>query len=414
LAFLTGLIFIPFFAQNIETLLVGDVLMGLPWGVFQTLAPAYAAEVTPVVLRPYLTTYVNMNWGFGQLLSSGVLRALLSREDEWAYRIPFAMQWMWPVPLIVAIAFAPESPWWLVRRGRNEDAKKSLQALTSAMSDEELNQTVSMMRHTNEVEIEIEIEKQMEAGTSYLDCFKGVNLRRTEITIVSWVVQAACGASLIGYSAYFFRQAGLPTTISFDFSMAVYAAAIAGVFISWFAMAHFGRRTIYLAGLGAIFLTMLSIGGAGLAENRPSSFAIGSLLLVFTLIYDITVGSLAYSIVTEMPSSRLRTKTIVLARSTYNCQGIINGVITPYMLNPGAWNWSGRTGFFWAGTSFLCLTWTFFRLPEPAGRTFAEMDVLFEQKVSARKFEETDVNLFQGSQVTNGSDDRKSETDVKA
>jgi SP family general alpha glucoside:H+ symporter-like MFS transporter len=58
LALLTGLIFIPFFAQNIETLLAGDVLMGIPWGVFQTLTPAYAAEVCPVVLRPYLTTYV--------------------------------------------------------------------------------------------------------------------------------------------------------------------------------------------------------------------------------------------------------------------------------------------------------------------------------------------------------------------
>lgn len=58
LTLLTGLIFIPFFAHNIETLLVGDILMGIPWGIFQTLAPAYAAEVCPVILRPYLTTYV--------------------------------------------------------------------------------------------------------------------------------------------------------------------------------------------------------------------------------------------------------------------------------------------------------------------------------------------------------------------
>lgn len=58
LALLTGLIFIPVFAQNIETLLVADILMGIPWGVFQTLTPAYAVEVTPVALRGYLVRAV--------------------------------------------------------------------------------------------------------------------------------------------------------------------------------------------------------------------------------------------------------------------------------------------------------------------------------------------------------------------
>lgn len=54
LVLITGLIFIPVFAQNIQTLLVADILLGIPWGVFQTLTPAYAVEVTPVALRGYL------------------------------------------------------------------------------------------------------------------------------------------------------------------------------------------------------------------------------------------------------------------------------------------------------------------------------------------------------------------------
>lgn len=57
LVFLIGLIFIPFFSQNLPTLLVGDILLGIPWGVFQTLTTAYAAEMCPVPLRGYLTTY---------------------------------------------------------------------------------------------------------------------------------------------------------------------------------------------------------------------------------------------------------------------------------------------------------------------------------------------------------------------
>jgi SP family general alpha glucoside:H+ symporter-like MFS transporter len=53
-------IFILFFAPNVQTLVIGEVFCGIPWGMFQTLAPQYASEVAPVVLRPYLTTYVNM------------------------------------------------------------------------------------------------------------------------------------------------------------------------------------------------------------------------------------------------------------------------------------------------------------------------------------------------------------------
>lgn len=56
----TCFIFILFFAPNVKVLVVGQVLCGIPWGMFQTLAPQYASEVAPVVLRPYLTTYVNM------------------------------------------------------------------------------------------------------------------------------------------------------------------------------------------------------------------------------------------------------------------------------------------------------------------------------------------------------------------
>lgn len=286
--------------------------------------------------------------------------------------------------------FAPDSPWWLSRRGRHEDAKKALQRLTSNAPESDLDQTVAMMRHTDE------LEKEMSAGTSYWDCFKGVDLRRTEITCLAWAVQPLCGASLMGFSAYFFEQAGLSTDISFDFSMGLYAIAMLVVIIAWFAMARLGRRTLFVGGLSFMCLVLLIIGFVALAPPKAKgpNFAIGSMLVVWALVYNITVGTITYSIVTEMPSSRLRTKTVVLGRNLYNVIGIINGVITPRMLNPSAWNWKGKAGFFWAGMCLLCLIWAFFRLPEPKGRTYGEMDALFDRKVSARKFKSTAAELF--------------------
>jgi SP family general alpha glucoside:H+ symporter-like MFS transporter len=65
------------------------------------------------------------------------------------------------------------------------------------------------------------------------------------------------------------------------------------------------------------------------------------------------------------------------------------------MLTPTAWNWGNYAGFFWAGSCFSAIVYTYFRVPEPAGRTFAELDLLFERRVSARKFKETNVDAFE-------------------
>ena len=151
LVFLTAVIFVTFFAQNLPMLLIGQLLCGLPWGTFQIATTAYASEIAPVNLRGYLTTYVNMCWSIGQLIEAGVLRGMLGRQDQWAYRIPFAIQWLWPVPLLVASLLMPESPWWLVRRGRFDDAKRSLDRLTTKTDAEfDVSKVVAMMEHTSQ------------------------------------------------------------------------------------------------------------------------------------------------------------------------------------------------------------------------------------------------------------------------
>ena len=66
------------------------------------------------------------------------------------------------------------------------------------------------------------------------------------------------------------------------------------------------------------------------------------------------------------------------------------------MLSPNDWNWAGMTGFFYAGLTALLAVFMYFMLPECKDRTYAELDVLFENKVSARKFHKVDVDQFSG------------------
>merc|ERR1712000_800658 len=67
-----GTIFCQFFASSLPVLLVGRMLSSVPFGIFAASVNTYAAEICPVVLRGYLTTYVYLCWILGQFVSSGV------------------------------------------------------------------------------------------------------------------------------------------------------------------------------------------------------------------------------------------------------------------------------------------------------------------------------------------------------
>jgi SP family general alpha glucoside:H+ symporter-like MFS transporter len=300
---------------------------------------------------------------------------------------------------MIGIVFAPESPWWLVRKNRLEEAKASLLRLTSPGRIEfDADQVITLMVVTTEN------ERESGTGTRYIDCFRGVDLRRTSISCCCWGIQILSGTGLRIYSTYFYQQAGLPTEQAFTMSIVQYALGIVGVFVAWMSLPRFGRRTIYLWGLAILAVVLLVIGGLGVAESRSPSpadssgssrlaWSIGSMLIVYTFFYDVTVGPVCYSLVAEIPSVRLRSKSIVLARMTYNILNIISNIITPYMLNPSAWNWGAKAGFFYGGTCVLSLVYTYFCIPEPSGRTYAELSILFQRNVSARSFAKTHVDL---------------------
>jgi SP family general alpha glucoside:H+ symporter-like MFS transporter len=307
---------------------------------------------------------------------------------------------MWPLPLVVGVLFAPESPWWHVRKGHVEEAKHALRRLTSAHHAQEANfnvdDTVAMMVHTDA------LERQVSVGTSYWHCFKGVDLRRTEIVSLVWVIQTFCGSGLIGYSIYFFRSAGLTAQGAFDLGMAQYALGAIGTMASWFVMGWVGRRTLYCWGLAILTVLLVIVGGLGIPQlvaNGPLGWGVGACIILYTFVYDLTIGPVCYSLVAELSSTRLKAKSIVLARNFYNMAGLINNALTPNMINPDSWAWGAKAGFFWAGACFLCWLWAYFRLPEPKGRTYGELDVLFENRVSARKFASTKVDQYSSDHI---------------
>ncbi len=354
-ALMTACVFVSFFGMSVELQAVGQILCGLvftvpwcqpaeadaescslPWGIFATIGPAYASELCPLPLRVYLTAYTNMCFTIGQFVGAGVLQSFLKREDDWAWRIPFALQWIWIPFLAAAAVFMPESPWHLVRKGRLVDAEKSVLRLMAEHEKGNAKGLVALMIHTND------LEREIAAGTSYLDCFKGIDLRRTEIAVVSFLCQILSGAQFAYSATYFFQQAGLASEDAYKLALGGTAIAFCSSIAAWVLMRHVGRRSLYLSGMSTMAVLLFVIGCLAIDTSKDAVKWVQSVLcLLWLLTYSLTVGPVGWVVPAEVSSTRLRSQTVVLARNGYYLAQIVANVIQPYMMNPLAWNWKG-------------------------------------------------------------------------
>lgn len=378
----SGLVFFQFFARSLPVLYVGELLGGIVLGVYTVLAPSYASEVCPLPLRGLLTSYVNLCWVMGQLVATGIIAGTSRLDNHWAYSAPFAAQWFWPAVILAGLTFAPESPWWLVRQGRHNDAERSLQRLASSQVD---------VKHTLSVIIETDrLEQELESGSTYKDCLRGTNRRRTEIAVGVYCMQVASGVYLASYVTYFFTLAGLSTEKAFNLGVGFLATGFVGTLLSWVLLPYVGRRRIYTTGLAILAVLLLTVGIIDCVPDYDSNsvyvWAQGALLLAWNFCYGISVGPVCFVIACEVSATKLRSKTIALATASQTIVGIAMAVAIPYLINPDEVNARGKTGFFFGGLALIGLVWCVFRIPETGGRTYEELDIMFARGVKTRRF----------------------------
>jgi SP family general alpha glucoside:H+ symporter-like MFS transporter len=130
---------------------------------------------------------------------SFVTRSTLSMDIELdsTHRIPTAIQWMFPTPLAVLMFLAPESPWWLVRKGRLEQAARSVERL-GRKSQVNGMEAVAMMRRV--------IEAESQHNPTLIELFKGTDLRRTAIVCCIYAAQNLAGNLIANQAVFFFER----------------------------------------------------------------------------------------------------------------------------------------------------------------------------------------------------------------
>lgn len=387
LILMNATIFISFFADSLTVLVVGQALEGVPWGFFIANSPAYASEVVPLVLRGATTATLQMSWSIGGIIVAAATYGYNKRDDQWAWRVPLALQWIFPTPLMILIFLAPESPWWLVRKGRKDEALRSLERLGNKTT-QHAHQSLAVIERT------VEIEAQQGGNPTLLDLFKGTDLRRTTIICLMYASQNFAGNLIANQATFFFEQAGISPDRSFELNLINSCLGFVANAGSWWLTKWFGRRTIYLWGT-AVNITLLIILGvcASVKQNSATNYAQAILGILISFVFAGAMGPISYTVIAETSSVRLRALSTGVGRAAYYVAEIPMIYLASKMLNPTGWNLAGKCGYVWGGTALVCWVTAYFFLPELKHRSYREIDILFNRRVPAREFKSTILDV---------------------
>ncbi|KAJ5380981.1 uncharacterized protein N7496_003409 [Penicillium cataractarum] len=342
-------------------LYLGRLLLGFANGFLVTFSNIYTAEVAPAHMRGVMVALFAYWVNIGSIMGAVVDNKTKERLDALSYRIPLSCLYIVPTLLFVALFFVPESPRWLLHRGKEQEARKALEQLRGksyasllASAGNESGDEGSVVPTLLEVEwVEmikgVQEEKREQGSVSALDMFRGPDLRRTLLCYGMIGCQTASGVwFLIGYQTYFFTVCGI--TKAFEFSIMNTCFGFLGVNVGMYAISQLlGRRSILI--LGAIACGLCQLASAIAATVSPDTLPTGQTLVAFTALfmffYNGCVGAASYPVATEL---------------------------------------GARYGYIWAASNLCCVVFFYFFMPEMKGRSLEELDEIFAARVPARKF----------------------------
>ncbi|KAF4124204.1 MFS transporter, SP family, solute carrier family 2 (facilitated glucose transporter), member 8 [Geosmithia morbida] len=402
---------VQFYSQTPAQLFAGDLLNGFAVSFFPICASAYIGEICPMALRGFAASMTNLAFVVGQFTASGILKGTETIDGRAAYLGPIAAQWALPGVILLSVYFCPDPPFWLARRGHVDEAARSIRRLASSAVDPGLK--LAHVRETVRLEQALKSvagdDGGGEDGSSApslsalsLDVFRGADLRRLTICVMAYIMQGLTGNVLfISYAVYFFRLAGLSASDAFSMNLGLTSIGFVGNLLSWLMMPYVGRRTAYLWGTSALMTLCFVIATLDLAPREEDAAGAGAgafawaqcaLIVVCNFVYDITLGPYCYVLLSEVSSVRLRGITVGLSTVAVQVISILFAAVIPYAMNEDRGNWRGKIGFLFAGLSVFCVAYCYFFLPETKGRTFEELDIMFEKKISSRMFSRYQIN----------------------
>ncbi|KAH7385141.1 general substrate transporter [Cadophora sp. MPI-SDFR-AT-0126] len=383
--FITTSIIIQCFSTNWWQILIARAIAGFAGGLMGTSCMVYMSEIALPQFRGALLAAFSMAFALGQVFLAVGLK-LLQETEPLKFRHMFYSEFVFTGLWLVPLFYLPESPVWYCSKGRHEEAKKALQRLVGNVEGYDIDHEYSVLQYESE-----QSKRLTEAvgTTDWKALLTKTNLKRCIIATLPFTFQNVCGVPLMfGYTVYFFQLAGVKDP--FLGNLVKQLVLVVGILTSFYTVDRIGRRALLLYGGCAMCVINFAVGGLGFLKPTDSNgIALVFLCSLWAFVYANSLAPIGWIALVESSSPRLRAKTTAIAVTIQYCTGILFSYTVPLMLSNQDAGWGQKTGLFFGGTTAVYLIPCFFLFPETKGRTYAEIDELFDRGIPAWRFATT-------------------------
>ncbi|KAF7554882.1 hypothetical protein G7Z17_g2604 [Cylindrodendrum hubeiense] len=369
-----------FVSKSRGLLLAGKIVNGFGIGAGMAVGVTYASEIAPIKIRAPIQQGIVLFTVSMFALALGVVRAFVPNVDQSAFRTVFAIQWAVGGLASLLFLLVPESPNFLVQKQRFDAAKK---ALGKIYGPETSGERLALLVKTIQEE---QVNSEINSG-SYLDCFKGTDLKRTLTILFIYIATNIAGAAFLTQNILILITAGLPAIHVFDIGIGGFGLAILIILVTWALAGKFRRHNAFLFGCLVNMLLMVVIGGLYYAPGQSGLWASAILMNLLITLQTSIIQGMGWPIAAEISSYRLRGKSLSLATIAQAIMAWLTAFVVPYMFNVDSGNLGIRTAFVWAGCSVFLLFGAWYLVPDTTNLTAEEIDHMYLDSVKPRDFQ---------------------------
>jgi MFS family permease len=175
---------------------VGRLINAIGFGNVFLCCPVWIGENVRPEVRGFFLCVINGSIVFGQFLLSLCAYGTQQIDGHWSYMSLIVLQFAFVLVLAVGWPFYPESPYWLLKTGKSDKARKALGRMHGSSRTTLIE--AEMVRIAEEVRVSEEMKAlARQGGPPILQCFQGTNLRRTLISCLPAAAQQLIGAAFV-------------------------------------------------------------------------------------------------------------------------------------------------------------------------------------------------------------------------